>query len=156
MPSAPPKDIPPIQSTYVELGGSAGIYSLNYDAVFSNGIGFRVGGTYLPESIERNQFSESRYKGTTLLVVLLMGEYLVGKGPHKFETSAGVMFGESNPQSTDVPIPDIPGIPFSFGYRYLPEEVGKITVKAAFTPTIYGGRLHPRVGFSIGLIIGQN
>ena len=156
LPSRPVTDLP-IQSIYGELGGSAGSYSLSYDVMFTNGRGIRLGGTYLPEEIREEYYnSKSSYFGTTLLAISIMGQQYLGKGPHKLETGLGIMFGESHPDEVSIPIPDLPAIPFTIGYRYLPKDPGKITGKVALTPVLYNGQVHFRVGFSFGIVIGPN
>lgn len=143
----------PIQSIYLELGGPGGIYTVNYDAIFDSGWGFRMGGAYLPEETYRSQSTGNSYFGTDLLVILLMGEYITGEGPHIFESSFGLMLGESNITNINVSVPDPPGLAASFGYRYLPEESGRLTFKAAFTPVIARGHIYPKIGVSIGFIL---
>ncbi|GAA5520327.1 hypothetical protein Asal01_00258 [Fodinibius salicampi] len=143
----------PVQSIYLELGGPGSIYTANYDAIFDSGWGFRIGGAYLPEETYRSQSTGNSYFGTDLLVILLMGEYVTGEGPHKFESSFGIMLGESNITNIDVSVPDPPGLAASFGYRYLPKEAGKLTFKAAFTPVIAKGHIYPKIGVSIGFIL---
>jgi hypothetical protein len=112
-----------------------------------------MGGAYLPEETYRSQSTGDSYFGTDLLVILLMGEYVTGEGPHKFESSFGIMLGESNITNIDVSVPDPPGLAASFGYRYLPKEAGELTFKAAFTPIIAEGRIYPKIGVSIGFIL---
>lgn len=155
LPSRPYGQNPPIQSTYVEVGGAGIAYSLNYDAIFDSGWGFRIGGGYIPEEVIHSKYSDSKYLGTDLLVVLLMGEYTLGRERNRLETSFGVLFGESNLTDEYIPAPDLPGLPFSVGYRWLPRESGKLTLKVAFTPIISlgDGKLFPTVGVSVGVVL---
>lgn len=145
----------PTQSAYLELGGLGSFYTLNYDAIWESGWGLRIGGAYLPEETYSSQNSETSYYGTDLLVVLLMGNYAAGKEAHKFESSFGVMLGESNLEDISISVPDPPGLAASLGYRYLPREAGKITFKAAFTPVLADGRIYPKFGISIGFILSE-
>lgn len=155
LPNRPASSDNPTQSVYIEFGGAGTFYTANYDVIFDNGWGFRLGGAYLPEEIYRSQYSKSSYYGTDLLVILLMGEYITGNGPNKFESSLGIMLGESNLKDADIAVPDPPGLAASFGYRYLPTQAGKVTFKAAFTPVIADGRIYPKFGVSIGFILSQ-
>jgi len=142
----------PRQSVYVELGGNAMLYSLNYDVVFSNNWGFRLGGSYYPGSSHGDDFLFNSSVGTDAFLGLIMGLHLFGKVPNQIETGAGILFGTIyEPQKWDAPKP--PGLTFTLGYRYYPKEFSHVTFKAAFTPIINSSGIHPYFGISLGITL---
>ncbi|MDX1638713.1 MAG: hypothetical protein R3281_12135 [Balneolaceae bacterium] len=160
LPGRPSEPVQALQSVYAELGGVGSIYSANYDVVFDTGFGVRIGGSYLPaEFVDIDTDGPQNYNddfyGTDYLMVTLMGSYFVGNGPNYLELSAGFMFGEKNlnDEELSIEVPDPPGMPFSFGYRYIPEKAGKMTFKVAFTPIIAEGKIYPKIGISAGIVI---
>src|SRR6476469_9972620 len=75
-------DRPP-QAVYIQLGGSAPLFSVNYDRRFSkrvNGAGFAIGLGYYGES------------GISLFSIPASLNYLFGKSNHFIELAAGATF----------------------------------------------------------------
>lgn len=141
----------PRQSVYLELGGNALIYSLNYDVVFHSNWGFRLGGGYYPASANDGVFYASS-TGSNAFMGLIMGLRLFGKVPNQLETGVGYLFGSiDNPQEWHTIKP--PGLTFAFGYRYYPTDPNKVTFKVAFTPVINGSGFHPVLGISLGITL---
>lgn len=146
----------PQQSVYMELGGNALFYSLNYDVLFKNGYGLRLGGSFLFESLGQLLGEElGPYSGasqTRAVFGLVMGHKMIGSGPSKLELGAGVLFGTIyDSDSWDSLKP--PGATFSAGYRLFPSDSGKFTFKAALTPIITRDGFHPRFGISLGMTL---
>ncbi|MGD8427138.1 MAG: hypothetical protein PVH63_05875 [Balneolaceae bacterium] len=141
----------PRQSVYVEFGGNAVIYSMNYDVVFHNDWGFRLGGAFYPAAANDGVFYTSTV-GSTAFFGLIMGQRLFGNAPNQLETGAGILFGTIyDPQKWDSIEP--PGITFTLGYRYYPADPSKFTFKAAFTPIINKSGFHPYFGISLGVTL---
>lgn len=145
----------PQQSIYLELGGNGIIYSLNYDVLFKNGYGIRLGGSYL---YERMGWVNSNDRGTfshlesNALLGVVMGQKMFGKTASKFELGAGLLFGTIyEPDDWDFIKP--PGLTFSAGYRFYPTDPGKFTFKAAFTPVLTRDGFHSRFGISLGITL---
>lgn len=146
----------PKQSIYLELGGNGIFYSLNYDVLFKNGYGIRLGGSYLYSSFGRTIGGErgpySRIGESNALIGVVMGQKMFGDTSSKFEMGAGFMFGTIyDAENWDYIKP--PGLTFSAGYRLFPDDPGKFTFKAAFTPIIDRDGFHPRFGISLGVTL---
>ena len=141
----------PQQSAYVEFGGNALAYSLNYDALFQSGWGIRLGGGYYPHDFLEDEFRDPADDSYAFLG-LVMGFYAFGKSASKLELGAGLLFGTIYDQDRwNLPKP--PGATFSIGYRYYPIESKKFSFKTAFTPTITSSGIHPRIGISLGITL---
>ena len=104
---------------YLEIGGNAGYYSINYERDFSRGIIGRIGFSGLQEGV---------------IIPLLAGKYF-GKGSHHFEIMAGIGYGF---YTVD---PSVGGESYSdellgtafLGYRYQNPEK-RILFRAGYTP----------------------
>lgn len=146
----------PKQSIYLELGGNGIFYSLNYDALFKSGYGIRLGGSYLYSSFGKTIGGErgpySRIGESNAFIGLVMGQKMVGKNASKLEVGAGLMFGTIY-DADDWNYVKPPGLTFSAGYRFFPDDPGKFTFKAAFTPIIDRNGFHPRFGISLGMTL---
>jgi len=131
---------------FVELGGNAVAYSLNYERFFTPKIGIRVGGMYL----QTNDDAGDRV-GVGLFPV--MATYLLGAGNSHFETGAGIGFATAGVSDSDFGEGDWNGSAVygtaTFGYRYQKPE-GGVIFRAGFTPIYSGGTLLPWAGVSVG------
>lgn len=129
---------------------------MNYDVLFKNGYGIRLGGSYLYESMgrvigdERGPFSQIGESNALLGVV--MGHKMFGKTANKFELGTGLLFGTIY-ERADWDFIKPPGLTFSTGYRFYASGPGKFTFKAAFTPVLARDGFHPRFGVSIGVTL---
>lgn len=151
LPQRPPSGEIPRQSVYMELGGNAVVYSLNYDVIFHNNWGFRLGGSYYPAVVTDNVSFNSSV-GSDAFLGLAMGLHLFGTSPNYLETGAGLLFGTIyEPEKWHTIKP--PGLTLTLGYRYLPEDYSRFTFKAAFTPIINSDGFHPYVGLSFGITL---
>jgi hypothetical protein len=103
------------QAVYIQVGGSAPLFSINYDRRFAkrvNGAGFAVGIGYYGES------------GASLFSIPASINYLFGKSNHFIELAAGAtfisakqtIFGDSNESTVFFHV--------NAGYRYQPTKGG--------------------------------
>jgi len=135
----------PMQSVYLEFAGNGIIYSLNYDILFSNDWGLRLGTSYYPLEDDNGQYTDV---GEDAFIGLVMGYRSVGENAHKLEIGGGIVFGTlGNQRSLDVPVP--PGATASIGYRFYPREDSRATFKAAFTPMVNSDGFHARIGITL-------
>lgn len=144
----------PRQSIYMELGGNGLIYSLNYDVLFENGYGIRLGGTYLFKADRSGGIAGpyTRIYDSKALLGLVMGHKMIGNGSSKAELGAGFLFGTIyDIENWDFIEP--PGLTLTAGYRLYPSDSGKFTFKAAFTPVITAKGFHPWFGISFGITL---
>ena len=131
---------------FVELGGNAVAYSLNYERFFTPKIGIRVGGMYLQADDDA---------GTRVGVGLfpIMATYLLGSGNSHFETGAGIGIATAGVSDSDFGEGDWNGSTVygtaTFGYRYQKPE-GGVIFRAGFTPILVSGNLIPMAGVSVG------
>lgn len=145
----------PQQSVYLELGGNGIIYSLNYDVLFKNGYGVRLGGSYLYERmgwVNRNDRGSFSQIESNAILGFVMGHKMFGKTSNKLELGTGLLFGTIY-EPTDWDFIKPPGLTFSAGYRFYPSDPGKFTFKAAFTPVLTRDGFHPRFGVSFGVTL---
>lgn len=131
---------------FVELGGNAVAYSLNYERFFTPRLGVRVGGMFLRAADEEGPGN------INVGLFPVMATYLLGNGNGHFETGAGVGFGTAGVSDTDL-ADDWNGSAVygtaTFGYRYQKPE-GGVMFRAGFTPIYAGGTLLPWAGVSVG------
>jgi hypothetical protein len=131
---------------FVELGGNALVYSVNYERFFTPKLGVRVGGMYL-----RADDDAGTEVGVGLFPV--MGTYLLGVGNSHFETGAGIGIATAGVDETDVGGDDWGDsavyLTGTLGYRYQKPE-GGVIFRAGFTPIFADGNLLPWVGVSVG------
>lgn len=133
-------------SLYLELLGNGGLYSVNYDRLFTENFGGRIGFMY----ISSLDFIIVSAEDFVLFPVLL--NYFVGNR-HKLELGAGVIFvsvksvgafgfksnsGGSNIVGTAV-----------IGYRYQNPD-GGFLFRIGFTPMINSEGIEPWGGISFG------
>lgn len=145
----------PQQSVYTELGGNGLVYSLNYDVLFQNGYGVRLGGTYLGSNwidIGERRGPYRRISSANSFFGLVMGLKMIGEKSSKAELGAGLLFGSVD-DSEDWNYIKPPGLTLTAGYRYYPVDSGKFTFKAAFTPVITRQGIYPHFGISFGVTL---
>lgn len=142
----------PQQSVYIELGGNGLIYSLNYDVLFQSNWGFRLGGAFFPSDFMDEDKLFTQKENSTAFMGIVMGYRALGSGSNKMEIGSGILFGTIyDRQKWDYIEP--PGLTFSLGYRYYPEDPSHFTFKIAFTPVINRTGFHPGVGISLGITL---
>ena len=130
---------------FVELGGNAVVYSLNYERFFTPKLGVRVGGMYLMGDDDA---------GTEVGIGLfpVMATYLLGAGNSHFETGAGIGIATAGVDETDVGEDWGDSAVYAtatLGYRYQKPE-GGVIFRAGFTPIIASGTIVPWAGVSVG------
>ena len=132
-------------SFYLELVGSGGLYSVNYDRLFTENFGVRVGFMYF--SADWFAF----FSDVEFFLIPTTLNLLVGTGKHKFELGAGPVFISgsmgffgSNPVSGS-------GVGWTgtIGYRYQ-QNNGGFMWRIGFTPFLAGGEFFPSGGISLG------
>ncbi|WP_138429632.1 hypothetical protein [Fodinibius saliphilus] len=147
-----PTEVPiPQQSVYLELGGNALVYSLNYDVLFQSGWGFRLGGGYALSQTDFIPYQKP-YSTSNEFLGVAMGLRSIGNNNHKLELGAGILIGTLSGENNNNFV-DPPGATFSVGYRFLPVEPSHFTFKAAFTPVISSSGFHPGFGLSFGITL---
>ena len=135
-------------SVYLELLGNGVFFSINYDRMFSQSIGGRVGFSYAElddEDGEGNVF---------VTFVPVVANYLVGKGKHKLEIGLGALvvfasrdfFGFGGTSAVDNSGVFGTG---TFGYRLQPPD-GGFVFRAGFTPIFSAKKLSLWGGLSFG------
>jgi len=132
-------------SFYLELVGSGGLYSINYDRMFTDNIGARIGFMYFEADWIFFFFDVDMFLIPTTL------NFLVGTGKHKFELGAGpvFVFGSVSFFGSDLVSGSGVGWTGTIGYRYQQNE-GGFMWRVGFTPLLAGGELFPSGGISLG------
>lgn len=113
---------------YIEGGGNALAFSVNYDARFqkrTDGFGYRIG---------IGGFTSFGGDGRSLLAVPVQINYLAGKGAHFFEAGLGATyttdgFWEDEPIQKKTPVLGT----ITFGYRFQPVNSG-LLLRVGMTP----------------------
>jgi hypothetical protein len=92
-----------INTVYVELGGPALLYSINYDRLVLDNVSARIGLSYLPLALESGDFIADTTSSDTaralqgwkfdmnIFMIPITGNYLLGSGSSKFDVGAGLM-----------------------------------------------------------------
>jgi hypothetical protein len=131
-------------SIYLELLGSGGIYSINYDRLFTPNIGGRIGFSYL--SFDQDVIIPEM----TMYFFPLSFNYFVGNGSSKLELGAGMTivtghfdwFGVKG--SGSIVIANL-----NIGYRYQPVDDGFV-FRIGFIPVVTPKGVQPWGGLSLG------
>jgi hypothetical protein len=129
---------------YLEAGGSAILYSINYDGrfgKFENGFGFRIG------------IGGAGYRSDGYVAIPAQVNYLIGSKGQYLELGAGVTYvsvsnlffdSDNNDEANTVAGSAV------LGFRKQPFGKKGLTWRIAFTPFIGFGGLQPFFGASIG------
>jgi hypothetical protein len=124
---------------YVELLGSGLIYSINYDRLFTDYFGARIGIGYLPDG------------SLSLTTIPITASFFpFGASSSKLEIGAGVV--QASLGSTKVGKTTggtYLGYVGILGYRFEPRD-GGFLFRFAFTPFILNGHFQPYLGISAG------
>jgi len=148
---------PPEQSIYIEGGGNAILLSLNYDILFENNFGIRMGISGQPTRRDRytgnRRSSYDSLRDTPFLFVVVMANYFVGEGSNKLEVGGGFLLGEIE-EDFEWDRPGPTAATFTFGYRFMPQESSFPVIRAGVTPMFdFRGNTHVRFGLSLGIKI---
>jgi hypothetical protein len=121
-------DRPP-QAVYIQVGGSAPLFSVNYDRRFSkrvNGAGFAVGLGYYGES------------GISLFSIPASLNYLFGKSNHFIELAAGATYFTAHETFFGSDNQSLVFYHINAGYRYQPTR-GGFFFRGGISPLFAGG-----------------
>lgn len=146
-------------SVYLELGGNAGLYSLNYERFLIDDGALRIGLMYMSVSATATSGTTTASGSASWFGAPLMFSYLgIGSPNHKLELGAGVVLmsfsaGASTFSATANASGFVVAGTATVGYRYVPVD-GGINFKAGFTPLVLqtAGTTYfmPWAGLSIG------
>jgi hypothetical protein len=132
-----------LNNWYVELGGAALFYSLNYEKILvrENGVGWvgRVGAGYFPVSY---RFLNRVYLDQNTFMAPFTTSVLLGKRKEKIEVGAGFTLLSRNFNEREF-VPS--GV---LGFRVL--EMNNVCFRISYTPFIRGGTYNHWMGVSIG------
>jgi hypothetical protein len=143
-PAAAQDTLPPIRNAiYVEAGGNAGLFSVNYERMLTGQVAARVGLAALGGGGGDNE--------TSIFIVPVMVSYLAGRGVGKAEI--GVGGGYSSGQLDFGELGDV-GLDGGYatatlGYR-LQRPDGGFVFRIGFTPLLINGDVWPWIGASFG------
>ena len=157
LPYMPQTDVNvPDQSIYLEAGGNGILFSMNYDLLFQNNFGFRLGISGLPQTSSDNNNGRTDwddFRDTPFIFSVIMGNYFIGNHTSSLELGAGIVLGDVyDDENWDYPLPN--ATTFTIGYRYMSEKKWYPTFKAGLTPMIgFNGKAYMRFGISIGVMI---
>ncbi len=159
VPTSRPQATQTQNAIFIELGGNAVLYSLNYDRLLGQDYGFRVGFGYLGVS-SGSQNNDGTSASASLLIIPATLNYFLashsdGKvGSSKFELGAGIVLVDLSANVSGGGI----GNAFSksgfggtatIGYRYQPYD-GGVLFRIAFTPVFGSVGFLPWAGISFG------
>jgi hypothetical protein len=131
-------------SLYVELLGNAGLYSFNYDRLFTHNIGARVGFSYLHTS------EDIIFREMTFYLFPVSVNYFVGEGSSKLELGAGMTIISGSFDFIGIQGSGSAVIPnLIIGYRYQPED-GGLLFRIGFTPLFAPDKIQAWGGISLG------
>jgi hypothetical protein len=137
-------------AVYVEAGGNALLYSMNYERMIIAGLTVRVGVAFVPAWFP---WVEEDDDGALLTMVPVQVGMVFRPGNHHVEMGAGATFGNAS-----VDIGDLEGSESwvfgtgTLGYRYQRPE-GGIVFRAALTPLfieVLDMGMLPMIGLSLG------
>jgi len=140
---------------YLELGGNALIYSINYERFFTDDLAVRLGAGFMSVTASDN-LNGSSARVSLLLAPLMLGYTGARSGSHAFEVGGGLLLAHAGAS-----VKDTGGTDFAsgtevwptatLGYRYAPLG-GGFHFKAAFTPVLASQNFLPWFGLSAGVI----
>jgi hypothetical protein len=132
-------------SIYLEFMGNGGLYSLNYDRLFTEDFGARIGFMYF----ETEEFFF--WTDIELFLIPVTINYLPGSKNHKFELGIGpvIVFGSAGIFGLESASGSGIGGTATIGYRYQPAD-GGFLFRIGFTPYFGFDEFHPTGGLSIG------
>lgn len=133
----------PKNSLYLELGGNALAYSINYDRIVADAVSVRAGIGFFSTDLDEGGSS-------SIAGIPIMANYLLGKGNSRLELGAGILIvtGSFDVAGASESGAGVAGTG-TFAYRFQKPE-GGVFFKAGFTPILTGGSFIPWFGVSIG------
>ena len=132
-------------SLYFEFFGSTGLYSINYDRLFSENFGARIGFMYF--AADWFIF----FSDVEMFLIPITLNYLAGESNFKFEAGAGpvIVFGSMGLFGSKPISGSGVGWIGTIGYRYQQQD-GGFLFRIGFTPALLGDEFHPSGGLSLG------
>ncbi len=133
-------------SIFVEIGGSSGLYSLNYDHKLADHVSLRVGGMYF--GLKDNDTREH----VSIITAPVMINYLLGSGSSRLELGVGMLLAQARGEVKDPQLEfDIRGWGgiSTVGYRLQPRG-GGFLFRIGVTPYFNGSQIIPWAGISLG------
>lgn len=136
-------------SVYLEAGGNALLYSVNYERLVIGNLSARVGVSAIPGWFPWVEGDD----GAGLVMVPVLASVMFGPGNHHFEVGGGATFGNAS-----VDIGDLEGSEHwvygsgMIGYRYQRPE-GGLVFRATMTPLfieVLDISTLPMIGLSLG------
>jgi hypothetical protein len=145
---------------YAEILGAGGIYSLNYDRLFSEHVGMRLGMSYVYYGASASVGDTTLGGSSHLFTFPLDVNFFVGPGDHKLELGGGatLLYATATVAGGSAAISGAAsGQGFTamgnavIGYRYAPQD-GGFMFRVGFTPLIGGSpvRFYAWAGVSAG------
>ena len=134
-------------SIYVEGGGNALFYSINYDRRFSRHLSGRLGLMVAP-----GESSAAPADEAIVAIIPVMANYLVGTGSHRLELGGGpvVLAAAANTEAFgEFADAGLAGVTTTFGYRYQPLD-GGFVFRIGVNPFYSDKRLQLWGGVSLG------
>jgi hypothetical protein len=139
--------LPAPNSIYLELLGNGIIYSINYDRMFNENVGGRIGFTYFPA------VSAIFTSTKDIFVIPVMLNTFVGTGDSKLELGAGFVYAQATLSTIfSDQEEDASGMAgtITIGYRYQ-ERTGGLLFRIGFTPFFkFNGEFMLYGGVSVG------
>jgi hypothetical protein len=141
-------------AVYLEVGGNAILYSVNYDRRFSNTWTGRAGFMIVSASgIDEDTGDEV---DLSLAIIPIMANALLGRGTHRLELGVGPLFAIGGGSVEDAEVGDVEefsgaglaGVTSTFGYRRQPLD-GGFVFRATLNP-FYSGKPQLWAGLSFG------
>ncbi len=131
---------------YVELGGSAAIWSVNYERFVSDDVSLRIGAGY-------TSVTDSLGTSVSLTTFPLTASFLgVRSGSHALELGAGVVFASASISSNSAGLKAFGSGTIGtaiVGYRLAP-PAGGFNLRIAYTPLFSGSGYFSWVGLAVG------
>jgi hypothetical protein len=123
-------------SLFVEIFGSGGLYSLNYEHLFGNSnVSVRAGFDYFHLSQALGLPANQTFLGFPVL-----GNYYLGGADHKLQLGAGALVAYQSTAGFKTQVGAAAAL--VVGYRYIPHD-GGLDFGVAFTPMIGTGEYFP-------------
>ncbi len=139
LPDPNPPDI--VQTTYFEIWGNSGGYTVNYDAMINYSAGVRAGLFAYPDR-DFDTFASSGF--------VLMGNFFYGNEVHKLELGGGGFFDfRPDRRGTELMATT------TTGYRIDPRDKD-LVFRIGFTPAFNGKEFRVQFGLSIGYRLDWN
>ena len=129
---------------YLEVGGNALVYSINYDRVFTDRMSGRVGVMFFGAADEEGSAG--------VLAAPVMANYLFGEGSGRFEAGAGILLVSGGIENVEgYEDEDFSGTvgTATLGYRFQ-RPGGGFVFRAGLTPVFNLNGVGPWFGLSFG------